>query len=144
MSNRLVTSKVIIVLIFVSVAVLFISTSCAKRSNIEGPKRTGYPEGEIQNQFVYYDGHYWIRKDSQGKRAASDYQHLNNIGTTLADHIYKIPPEDLHTAHVEVGSAVFEDVERKELIVLQKQNTVTFVRMDQEEEASFILSMAQE
>ncbi|HHU07751.1 MAG TPA: hypothetical protein GXZ59_05340 [Clostridiaceae bacterium] len=141
MRNKLRKAEIIIVLSLLMIALLFTSIACTKRSSVNDSKSTGYPEGEIQNLFIYYDGHYWIKKDSQGKRTESDYIHLNKVGTTLEDHIYKIPPEDFHTARMELGSTVFEDVERKEVIVLQKQNTVTFIRMDPEEESSFIKSM---
>lgn len=133
-----------IFLIFILAAISIASLACAKKPGIKDSERTGYPEGEIQNLFIYYDGHYWIAKDFQGKKTESDYKHLNKVGTTLEDHAAKIPAADLHTARIEVGSPVFENVERDELIVLQKNNTVTFRKMDPEEEASFIKSMPED
>ncbi len=130
-----------ILLLLILAAISITSIACAKKPEIKDAARTGYPEGEIQNLFIYYDGRYWMAKDFQGKTAESDYKHLNKVGTTLEDHIYKIPPENLHTARIEVGSPVFADAERNELIVLQKNNTVTFREMDPEEEAELIKTM---
>ncbi len=137
-------SRIRILLILMLAAISITVVACTKKPEIKDSERTGYPEGEIQNLFIYYDGHYWIAKDFQGQKAESDYKHLNKVGTTLEDHATKIPALDLHTARIEVGSPVFGDMERDELIVLQKNNTVTFRKMDPEEEASFIKSMSED
>ncbi|MBE6616981.1 MAG: hypothetical protein E7627_03410 [Ruminococcaceae bacterium] len=70
---------------------------------------TGFPSGQIQREYIYYDGVVWVydsyTPNAQKLKVLPDGYTL--VGQTLIEDSYEIPSEDFHTAHVEPGRNVY-------------------------------------
>ena len=70
---------------------------------------TGFPSGQLQEEYIFYDGVVWTydmynTAEQKLKELPKDFAF---IGQTLLEDPYVMPSEDFHTAHIEPGKDVY-------------------------------------
>ena len=109
--------KISVILVFVLlISCLPLLFGCAKvdvpDTNVDEAEEkvgTGYPSGQIQREYIYYDGAVWVYDSytPEAQRLEELPTGAYLIGQTLENNPYEIPSEDFHTAHIVVGQNIY-------------------------------------
>lgn len=81
------------------------NTSTDSSADSTTPALTGYPDGQVQRMFVFVNGTLYVSADEAPR---SDLPAgFVEIGQVSVNDVHNVPAEELHAAHIEVGSAVY-------------------------------------
>ena len=93
---------------------------------------TGYPSGQMQREYLYYNGVVWVYDtsgfNSTDKRVSELPEGATYVGEVLFEDPYEIPDEDFHSAHIKVGRKIYISAEEDTLYIEYRGEKTVFYR----------------